>query len=921
MFKSIKSISNPYFFNEILRVSRVKIIPAVRRVIFKSSLKNILKSESKNRLKIKHELKNRLKYIIYIIPLFIIIFYILLAQVSCCFCFDLKSEAQTSEQEAIPETTSEISTPLIKPDLGIVSILRVPGQAIDVKAMGGYAYLTNDLGTLFVVDVKDKENPKIVGKCTGISSANIVMLQGNYAYVSYTDWISPDETGGSVTDSEQESVEILSICGFKIIDIKDKQNPKIVGDFISGSNENRFVQGLVIDGDYAYLNSTKLYLDSDESRLEIIDIKDKSNPKLLGFCSIEGQPNGLFVQGEYAYLNNVYFDFKTKDYTGKSSFIIVDIKNREKPVVIGTCEVPGNSWSVYAKNNFSYLSSNVFDEETEKYINSKLQIVDISNPLKPLPEGSCSIAGGAWEMDMKDNFVLISSLEGGVSAVDISDSQNPEVVSIIKTGGNSYDIAISGDYGYIADGFEGLVIIELQKKKPQENLIIEDTGKEEEAEKANRAPVANLNIFGDRTLQDLYSVNNPIYFSALGSFDPEGADLNYTWTINGEEIIDLQPSVNFSLQSSEGCSKDYILSENKDEMACFFDESGKYNVKLTVSDGVYKDSEEIAVNVENPDIVIEPLKEHNFNVVMECLLINKSSVKLKNIECYIRTPQNYYPFQIVNKITPSIATVDEIFDDDWNLLTHFKFDKALVIGKGEEFKASITTDVTMYEYDFKRLETKGQDYELGDEDLKEYTKEDLFIDCKNPVIIDAAKKAVGGETDPLKKAKKIYDYVARKLYYDFPRAADKNYKLMDASEILKVGKGVCADYSILYIALLRASGIPARFVGGIPVTLILGQKNSQLDVGHAWVEIKLPRYGWIPIDITQEEGFMDTDYFLNLATEKGENYLYGSLTMDPNRYYFDGFRYKWDGMVTPNVEQSVVYRIKDLSIKDIETIN
>jgi len=844
----------------------------------------------------------------YIIPAYIIIFFILILQVSCCFCFDLKSD----EQVSVEETT----------DTGAAGV-KIIGQAIDVKVQGDYAYLTNDLGMLYVIDVRDKENPAVVGRCTGIDSANIVMLDGDYAYVSYTSWMSTDETTDGQEGQEKENKELLSVCGFKIIDIKDKKNPQVAGDFISGKNENKSVQGLVIDGDYAYLNSTKLLLDSADSRLEIIDIKNKNNPKLVGFCNIDGQPNGLFVRDNYAYINNVYFDFKIKEYSGRSSFIVVDVKDKKKPEVVSSCEVPANSWSVYVKDNFAYLTSNLLDEETKKYKDSMLQIVDISNPLKPLPAGSCSTTGGAWEMDMRDNFLFVSSLEGGINTVDVSDSQNPVVVSIFKTSGISYDIAVSGDYGYIADGFGGLSIIELGIKEPEGGLIVEDSDRQ-----LNRAPVAGLDIFGDKTFMDTYIAGNPVYFSALDSYDPEGAALSYNWEVDGSEIKDLETPDDFSTQLLTGYPEGYILSKSREKLACFFNEPGKYNVKLTVSDGVLEDSVEITVNVEMQGVVIEPVKEHNFNVIIECLLTNTSSIKLKNIECYIRTPQDYYPFQVINKITPEITTdvvsIGRIFDDEWNLLTHFKFDKSLSVGKGVEFSSSITADVTMYEYDFKRIETKGMDYEYPDEDLLRYTQEDLYIDCNNPVIIDAAKKAAGGETDPVKMAKKIYNYVANKLYYDFPRAKEKDYKLMNASEILKTGKGVCTDYSILYIAMLRASEIPSRFIGGIPVTLILGQKDNQLDIGHAWVEVKLPGYGWIPVDITQEKGFMNTDYFLNLATEKGMGYLYGSLTMDWSSYYFDGFRYKWDGMNAPkskDVEQTIIYRIEDLSLKDIKTLN
>jgi len=290
---------------------------------------------------------------------------------------------------------------------------------------------------------------------------------------------------------------------------------------------------------------------------------------------------------------------------------------------------------------------------------------------------------------------------------------------------------------------------------------------------------------------------------------------------------------------------------------------------------------------------------------------------LKNLECYLRTPQTCYPYQQINSITPSIKTTDEVFDDSWNLLSHFKFDKSLMVAKGGEVKAGITNDVTTLEYNFKNIDTGGMGYEIGDEDLKNYTGENLFIDIDNPIIIDAAKEAVGNETDPAAKAKKIYNFVAGNLYYDFPRAEDRDYEFMSASEILKTGKGVCADYAILYVALLRASGIPARVAGGIPVTMILGEKNQELDIGHAWVEVKLPGYGWIPQDITQEEGFMKADYFMNLATEKGTSFLYERQTMDWNSYYYDGFKYKWSGSTTPEVEQKLIYRIKGLDLADL----
>ncbi|MBU4449913.1 MAG: hypothetical protein KKE35_01315, partial [Actinobacteria bacterium] len=226
---------------------------------------------------------------------------------------------ETEESETTAETTTTVSEPeqaLKAPNAYIISQLKVPGQAIDVKVSGNYAYLTNDLGILYVIDVSDKSNPKIVGKCTGIDSANIVIIQDDYAYVSYTSWIAPEDN---------KPREAIYICGFKIIDIKDKNSPEVVGDYISGQHSQKSVSGMFIKGNYAFLNSTVLLGNTDESQLEIIDISEKSSPKLTGSCKIEGAPNGIFVQDNYAYINNLYFDYQTKQYTQESKLFIVDI--------------------------------------------------------------------------------------------------------------------------------------------------------------------------------------------------------------------------------------------------------------------------------------------------------------------------------------------------------------------------------------------------------------------------------------------------------------------------------------------------------------------------------------------------------------------------------------------------------------------
>ncbi|BBG23621.1 hypothetical protein IC006_0909 [Sulfuracidifex tepidarius] len=64
----------------------------------------------------------------------------------------------------------------------------------------------------------------------------------------------------------------------------------------------------------------------------------------------------------------------------------------------------------------------------------------------------------------------------------------------------------------------------------------------------------------------------------------------------------------------------------------------------------------------------------------------------------------------------------------------------------------------------------------------------------------------------------------------------------EASKSFKIGKGVCQDFAHVTIGILRASGVPARYVMG------LVDKNPK--VTHAWVEFLSPA-GWVPIDPTR----------------------------------------------------------------------
>jgi sugar lactone lactonase YvrE len=106
-------------------------------------------------------------------------------------------------------------------------------------------------------------------------------------------------------------------------------------------------------------------------------------------------------------------------------------------------------------------------------------------------------------------------------------------------------------------------------------------------------------------------------------------------------------------------------------------------------------------------------------------------------------------------------------------------------------------------------------------------------------ITDEAKKIVGDETNPYWIARKIFDYVRNTLEYKLEGGWNV------APVVLKRGTGSCSEYTFSFIALCRAAGMPARYVGAI---VVRGDDASFDEVFHRWPEVYLPNYGWIPID-------------------------------------------------------------------------
>ena len=147
---------------------------------------------------------------------------------------------------------------------------------------------------------------------------------------------------------------------------------------------------------------------------------------------------------------------------------------------------------------------------------------------------------------------------------------------------------------------------------------------------------------------------------------------------------------------------------------------------------------------------------------------------------------------------------------------------------------------------------------------------------EDPAVVETVERIVGEEENLHLIFQRVYRYVIENMEYALSGG-------WNAAPLLLARKsGSCSEYTILLVALLRAAGIPARYVGSV---VQRGEPASVDLVFHRWAEVYLPGLGWFPVDANrgdadwpadQAEGFgFLKDAFLITTTSGGDSDILG----------------------------------------------
>ena len=292
------------------------------------------------------------------------------------------------------------------------------GSAESVHVVGDFAYLADGDGGLQIIDISVPSDPARVGGYNSGGFVRSVQVVGSYAYVA---------------DS----------LGLDVLDISNPINTRRIGGYEAPGFPGR----VHLAGDYAYL------LGSD---LKILNVKNPANVIPVGGRAYV--PSGDFrVAGNYAYIadpgvNNVEMG---RLFVGLS---ILDISQPQQPVWVAkyeslTTEV---ATDVEVVGNHAYLLSG-----------DKLDVVNISDPLKPNREGGYYIGLVAQGIEVAGNYAYVALGKSGFEIIYLSDLTRPDGIAWHDTPGSVNRVQSVGKYVYVADGGAGLQIFELKLRYPQ----------------------------------------------------------------------------------------------------------------------------------------------------------------------------------------------------------------------------------------------------------------------------------------------------------------------------------------------------------------------------------------------------------------------------------------------------------------------
>lgn len=115
-------------------------------------------------------------------------------------------------------------------------------------------------------------------------------------------------------------------------------------------------------------------------------------------------------------------------------------------------------------------------------------------------------------------------------------------------------------------------------------------------------------------------------------------------------------------------------------------------------------------------------------------------------------------------------------------------------------------------------------------------------------------------------AEAITQVLMSQINYDYSAIeVGGNLAEATAEDIIQKQRGTCQNFSVVFVAVARALGVPARIIVGVHL-------SDTTTGGHAWVEVEASPNQWIPFDPQNPIHEMDVYNYIPIWAETNDSY-------------------------------------------------
>ena len=437
--------------------------------------------------------------------------------------------------------------------------LDVSGDLI-VRAAVGFL---NPIGTAFL-DLRDLEEPPVVGSIVTEGGPTSVAVVGNTAYVAtgtlgletldVTDRSAPTTLArlGDLGRTSRVAVDgdlaiVTSSLGTHLIDVSDPAVPARLSTV--GSPGRR----LAVTNGFAYVDS--------DNGVEVIDTRDPAAPAVIASVSV-GARHGVAASGSLLLVSAFSDPLEIYDVSDPTApqlrstvaaargdsvalegdialvgasrdVYLVAVGNPDAPVPLPTVRVGFPVIDLATSGTFAYAArsragisvidySSIFApvvagtmlpgtsplgveiEDGQLYVairDSSLEIVELTSPAEGVPIGTAPIGGTPHDIEVANGTAFVANGFGGTWAIDVGDVEAPRLLAIYPTG-DTRSVELDGDVLYA--GADDLVVLDVSDPAAAIEL-----GSVPDARSPNDLELSGDRLYAARSTVDVYDIANP----------------------------------------------------------------------------------------------------------------------------------------------------------------------------------------------------------------------------------------------------------------------------------------------------------------------------------------------------------------------------------------------------------------------------